>query len=171
MNPLLSVLPFYLPFCHWISSHSNCYPCRVQVNKAKLVAALLPSNQLYSPSHNLSPFYHLQTTSLAMWQQSILAICMGTGNTSYVNQLSGPLMPKQPTLWPKESLHPRSLRFCFIPSLFFVGGYTHFTGRVHPWTCYCFIKYLSRHALHREAASFHGNETRFQNIIWHPAFV
>ena len=75
LNPLLSVLPFYLPFCHWISSH---YPCRVQVNKTKLVAALFPSNQLYSPSHNLSPFYHLQTTSLAMWQQSILAICMGT---------------------------------------------------------------------------------------------
>ena len=101
------------------------------------------SNQLHSPSRSL------QTTSLAMWQQSILARMDGKTTTSYVSQLSGPLMPKCPnSLKAHESLHPRPLRFCFFPCLviLFVGDHTHFTGGAHPCPQTCFRFFISVNA-------------------------
>ena len=74
--------------------HGNCYLCRIEVNKAKLG---LFSTFKPSPSRNPSAFCH-PLAILAMWQQSILAM-YGNATTSFVNQLSGPLMPKVPQLY------------------------------------------------------------------------
>ena len=44
---------------------------------------------------NLSPFCNLTSTSLAMWQPSVLET-YGNLTTNYINKITGPLRPKYP---------------------------------------------------------------------------
>ena len=44
---------------------------------------------------NLSPFCNLTSTSLAMWQPSVLET-YGNLTTTYINKTTGPLRPKYP---------------------------------------------------------------------------
>ena len=59
----------------------------------------ISTNQLYSPCDsrnlNLSPFCNLSSTSLAMWQPSVLET-YGNQTTDYVNKTSGPMRKKYP---------------------------------------------------------------------------
>ena len=52
---------------------------------------------------NLSPFCNMSTTSMAMWQPSILAT-YENGNTSYIDQLSGPMRLKYPNKMAEKEL-------------------------------------------------------------------
>ena len=59
----------------------------------------ISTNQLYSQCDsrnlNLSPFCNLTSTSLAMWQPSVLET-YGNQTTDYVNKTSGPMRKKYP---------------------------------------------------------------------------
>ena len=52
---------------------------------------------------NLSPFCNLTSTSLAMWQPNVLET-YGNQNTSYVNEVSGPMRLNFPSYMEEREL-------------------------------------------------------------------
>ena len=52
---------------------------------------------------NLSPFCNLTSTSLAMWQPNVLET-YGNQNTSYVNEISGPMRLNFPSYMEEREL-------------------------------------------------------------------
>ena len=113
-------LPFRLWICHlqpfyhvyriqvWISTWNlvNIY-VRVEKNHWLLLNNSKSYFQIFSSCDsrnlNLSPFCNLSSTSLAMWQPSILET-YGNQTTAYVKHVSGPLRSKYPDSMDEDEL-------------------------------------------------------------------